>query len=631
MSLVHKIPPMVSALAFGYGVGMAAPQSAITSVQSAVATYQLGGARAVAPGGSASLAAPAPAASYAPRAPGGAPVAPYAPAAPGPSGLAPAGALSGSESRELARLRDAAAREAREGAACDLERPSYSRPPRAFSAEGGYADDVDDLDAAGVEALSRLQLPDLRLSVSRRTLKYVRFFTRTDRGRNMFETWLKRSGRYQELIQTELRERRLPEDLIWVAMIESGFDPRARSPAGAVGLWQFMPATGAVYGLQQTRHLDQRKNPRLATQAAAHHLRDLYMRFGHWDLALAAYNMGYEQLLDRIDRYGTSDFNELARQQALPSETAAYVPKIGAAAIVANNLERFGFEDVKVSRPIDAAEIPAPPGTPLKTLAKAAGVATSTLRKLNPDLLGDRVPPGRGDYLVMIPADTLARAQAALPAMLDMDSLATDDASILDPVDLLGGRDFTERRALRRDESLLALLPKPKKRRTMREPVAALAADGDGDEGPEADEGDAPARRRTARARSSKRAVMYYRVSPGDTLIGVARQFAIDVEDVASDNGLEPDQKLRAGALLKLRVRPDVVDRAAAAAPSEAKDTAASAEEAKGDRARDAAAPARPAAGQRGEARQQAKARGAAGEARGAAPEAAEKKRDQRG
>src|SRR6185369_10570483 len=118
--------------------------------------------------------------------------------------------------------------------------------------------------------------------------------------------------------------------------------------------------TGDVYGLQQNKHMDQRRNPRLATQAASHHLRDLYLRFGEWDLALAAYNMGYEQLLDAIDRYGTTDFNELARQEAIPAETAAYMPKIAAAAIVSNNLERFGFDRVQVQRPIDAAEIPVP-------------------------------------------------------------------------------------------------------------------------------------------------------------------------------------------------------------------------------------------------------------------------------
>jgi membrane-bound lytic murein transglycosylase D len=398
-----------------------------------------------------------------------------------------------------------------------------------------------------------MQLPDVPLTITRRTIKYVRFFAHSDRGRGMFETWLKRSGRFQELIQAELREWRLPEDLIWVAMIESGFDPRARSPVGAVGLWQFMPATGEVYGLQQSRHLDQRKNPRLATQAAAHHLRDLYLRFGDWHLALAAYNMGYEQLLDAIDRYGTSDFNELARQGALPKETAAYVPKIAAAALIANNLERFKFDDVKLSRPLDAAEMAVPPGTPLKTLAKAAGTSMATLRSLNPDLLDDRVPPGRGDYLVMVPAEALARAQTALPAMIEHDPLV-NDAAVLNPVDLLGGRDFVRRP--REEDSLLSLLPKPR-RRAMRDPLESIAADLTGGDAADDDEERAPRRPR------HKRETVMYRVGPGDTLIGVARQFAIDVEDLARDNKIEADARLREGALLRLRVRPEMVEQAA--------------------------------------------------------------------
>lgn len=539
MSLLHKIPPVISAIAFGYGVGMAAPEAAISSVRTAVTGEARGGAyTASVVGGPA----------------GGPQARPMPP---------PAEVLGGMESRELEKLRAAAAREARaqaEVASCDLDRPSFSRPPRYESSYGREGDDVDELDTAGAEALSKLQLPDLKVSISRRTLKYVRFFTRTDKGRGMFEAWLSRSGRYQELIQHELRDRRLPEDLIWVAMIESGFDPRAKSPAGAMGLWQFMPATGAVYGLQQNSFMDQRKNPRLATQAAAHHLRDLYMRFGSWDLALAAYNMGYEQLLDAIDRYGTTDFNELARQQAIPRETASYVPKIAAAAIVANNLERFGFDRVEVRRPLDAAEIAVPPGTPLRTLAKAAGVSTATLRTLNPDILGDKVPPGRGDYLVMIPSDTLARAHAALPAMLEMEPVV-NDASVLDPVSLLGGREMP---VVRRggDESLLSLLPRYKKRRALRDPVDELEARLDrsgADDGD--DDGEELAPRKPKRAKSGREVVMY-RVGPGDTLLGIARQFATDIEDVARENDLETDAKLRAGTLLKLRVRREALEQA---------------------------------------------------------------------
>lgn len=546
MSLLYKLPPVISAVAFGYGVGMAAPDSAISSMKTAVS-------------GTAEVA----------QLPvtGNVAAVPH-PHGNGAQGLGDSGnALNvraqrsaGSASMDtkheperLAMLRQAA----QAPASCDVDRPLASQPPRYLSRQGYEADDVDDLDDAGAEALSKLQLPDLRLSITRRTLKYVRFFARTDRGRGMFETWLSRSGRYQELISRELREWHLPEDLIWVSMIESGFDARVRSPAGAVGLWQFMPATGGVYGLVQNRFVDQRKNPKLATQAAAHHLRDLYMRFGNWDLALAAYNMGYEQLLDAIDRYGTADFNELARQQAIPKETASYVPKIAAAAIIANNLERFGFDKVEIRRPEDVAEIFVPSGTSLRTVAKAAGVSTRTLRNLNPDFLEERVPPGRGDAAVMIPALSMARTQAALPALLQTEPLE-NDASVLDPVNLLSGREPALNRSRRNsDDSLLSMLPPYKKRRALRDPVDDLEARFDRDDDNDRDD-DAPIMVRPRRARSD-RETLIYKVGAGDTLIGIARQFAADVEDVARDNDLSPESKLRAGALLKLRVRRDVL------------------------------------------------------------------------
>ncbi|AKT38897.1 lytic transglycosylase domain-containing protein [Chondromyces crocatus] len=561
MSFVHKIPPMVSALAFGYGVGMAAPDAAITPVRAAVTAYEhQGGAVGSGAGRTAATVR---------RASGGPESREVAFQVRGKTNDASSpSALPKRESRELERLRDVDPRGRDEAAACSLERPTHSQPPRYASASDAFVDDVEDLDTASSEALSRLQLPDISLTMTRRTIKYVRFFTRSERGRGMFETWLKRSGRYQDMVQQTLREWRLPEDLIWLAMIESGFDARARSPAGAVGLWQFMPATGAVYGLHQDRFMDLRKNPRLATQAAAHHLRDLHQRFGDWNLALAAYNMGYEQLLSKIDRYNTADFNELARQGALPQETAAYVPKIAAAALVANNLERFGFDGVKLARPIDAAEMAVPAGTPLRTLAKAAGASTATLRTLNPDLLQDRVPPGRSDYLIMIPAESLARAQASLPALLDTEPLATNDVTVLDPVDLLGGREFT--RQPRGEESLLSLLPKPK-RRSLRDPVEALVQDIQGG----SDDAEDPSPRRRSRDR---RSLLMYKVGPGDTLLGVARQFAVDVEDLARDNGMDPDGRLREGGLLKLRVRQELVDKMGSA-PAPEGDGAATAKE----------------------------------------------------
>lgn len=528
MSLLEKLPPLVSALAFGYGVGMAAPDSSLQGVRSPfVWDGQTASAKVASPHRPAAVALNA---SLEKKLPGG-------------------------ESEMLRELRAARAPSRFAELPTGMGYPQEARPARLYDED--LADEADEFEATSA-AVSRLQLPDLGLGVSRQTLKYVRFFTKTDRGRSMFETWLKRSGRYQEMIQEELRARALPEDLIWVAMIESGFDATARSPVGAVGLWQFMPATGAVYGLRQNKFIDQRKNPRLATQAAAHHLRDLYMRFGQWDLALAAYNMGYEQLLDRMDRVGTTDFNELVRAGVMPSETSKYVPKILAAALVANNLERFDFDDVAVSKSVDTAEIAVPPRTPLDVVAKAAGVPASTIRKLNPDVLAKELPPGKGDFLINVPPESVARATAALPTMLDLHRGRIDDGDFLDPVDLMSPEGYRATKG-EDDDSLLSLLPKPKKkRRALRDPLLDDGLDSDLAQLREAErlrdelDGD--------RDKKRDRDVVLYRVGANDTLRSIAKQFSASADDVARDNGMQVDEKLKEGALIRLKVHSDLLD-----------------------------------------------------------------------
>jgi membrane-bound lytic murein transglycosylase D len=566
MDWLSKIPPMISALAFGYGVGMAAPETTIAHMHKAVDSASLAGrpqpsypapvqADGRSPYGVPPAAWPAPWQQAGPYAPPH-PYAGYGPNAaawgydPAPRPPRQGGLASiarGNEAPELARLREAG------GATCKLSDARGSQLSGDRDAEPEASE--DDLDDAGREALSRLQLPDFRVAISRRALKYVRFLTRTNPGRDMFESWLKRSGRYQELIQEKLREANLPEDLIWVAMIESGFDPRAKSPAGAMGLWQFMKSTGEVYGLTVDKYADLRRDPVRATKAAAHHLRDLHQRFGSWDLALAAYNMGYEQLLDAIDRTGTTDFNELARQRAIPSETANYVPKIVAAALVADNLELYGFGDVDVYKPLHAAELNVPGGVSLEVVARAAGIGMTALRNFNPHLLGKFVPPGR-EHTLYIPADSLSRARAALPAMMDQSDRITD-ADVLEPGDLVGlsgkGRDRFD--SWNEQENLLSLLPKPKRKslRSMlrdradeERPRADIALDGVADE--------------FAPRRSDRETVMY-RVGPGESMIGIAKQFAIDIDDLARDNGLDAEDTLREGTLLRLQVKRGLLER----------------------------------------------------------------------
>ncbi len=544
MSLVQKIPSMVSALAFGYGVGMAAPESAISPVRATVVAPQ------------ASLALPLSPAT--------------APLAAAPVTRIAAGGIGGNESRELMRLRVVEAREGQLGRgaeACDLDRPTYTKAPRYESRPDHETFDPDDLDTAGAEALSKLQLPDLRVPVTRRTVKYVRFFTRTERGRGMFETWLKRSGKFQELIQTELREHRMPEDLMWVAMIESGFDPRAKSPAGAVGLWQFMPATGDVYGLEQDRYLDQRKNPRLATKAAAHHLHDLYMRFGSWDLALAAYNMGYEQLLDAIDTYGTADFNELGAAAGDPLRDGGVRPE--------DRRRRDRRQQPRALRLRQGgAGAPRRRGGDRRAAGHAAphpgqGRGRGHLRGAHPQPRRPRGarPPGHGDYLVYVPADTVSRARAALPAMLENEPLVGNDASILNGVDLLKGRELALRRVRSDDDNLLSLLPHPRRHGSLRAPLddddGSVARDDD-DPSPLLDnDADGPRRFLGHRSRRHRETVVY-RVGPGDTIAAVAQQFGIAAQDVARQNKLDDGDKLKTGTLLKLKIRPGSLDDLAA-------------------------------------------------------------------
>jgi len=284
--------------------------------------------------------------------------------------------------------------------------------------------------------LSKLDMPDLPVRWDARVVKYLEFFKDDPRGRSTLTTWLRRSGRYRESIRKVFRKKGLPEDLTWLAMIESGFEPIARSPVGATGLWQFMPDTGKIYGLSQDRWVDQRLSFALSTEAAADFLADLYRRFGSWELAMAGYNMGYGGVLSAVRRYNTNDYWALAKLEgSFPWETTLYVPKIIAAAIVARNLAAFGYQDVTVDPPLEGDDVPVGPGIALATVASACGVTTKEVELLNPELRASRTPPanasgasgtpvGQDDWAVKVPAgkasgctQNLAKAKREQPVM----------------------------------------------------------------------------------------------------------------------------------------------------------------------------------------------------------------------
>lgn len=218
--------------------------------------------------------------------------------------------------------------------------------------------------------------------------------------------YLKRSGRYEGMIREKLRERGMPEDLLFLSMVESGFNPNARSKASAVGLWQFMAATGRLYGLRIDAYVDERRDPERSTDAALRYLSDLHQQLGSWSLAAAAYNTGGNRVA-RIMREVTgaekgqeSDFWRI--RSRLPSETREYVPLIYAAAIIGKEPQRYGLDDVERLMPLRVEKVEVPGGTALSAVARAVGVDTDDIEELNPQLIQARTPPGK-PYPVRVP------------------------------------------------------------------------------------------------------------------------------------------------------------------------------------------------------------------------------------
>jgi membrane-bound lytic murein transglycosylase D len=267
--------------------------------------------------------------------------------------------------------------------------------------------------------LTHLTMPDLPVRWDARVVRYLEFFKDDPRGRATFTHLYKRSGRYREMVRRTLRKKGLPEDLVWVAMIESGFDPTARSAAGAVGMWQFTAGSGKIYGLNQDRWVDQRMNPQASTDAAAEFFSDLHRRFGSWELALAAYDMGYGGVSSVVRRYNTNDFWALAQTEgSLPWETTLYVPKIVAVSVVSRNLAAFGFGDLTADAAVEYDQVQVPAGTALSTVASAAGCTAKEVESLNPELRASRTPPAEGGdattYAVKVPIGKGAAATATL-------------------------------------------------------------------------------------------------------------------------------------------------------------------------------------------------------------------------
>ncbi len=235
------------------------------------------------------------------------------------------------------------------------------------------------------------------LTLNRKVRLAIKYFQ--TRGRFVFTRWLERSGRYVEMVKSVLREKNLPEELAYLAMIESGFNPRARSYARAVGMWQFISATGKYYGLRHNWWFDERRDVLKATRAAAEHLADLYERFGDWYLALSGYNCNPRKVERNIRRYHTRDFWKLKR---LPRQTRNYVPTFLAATIIAENPEKFGFY-IQKKAPVRVDSITISESVDLNLIAQLTDTTYAFIREINPAVLRWVTPPGIKDFTLYLP------------------------------------------------------------------------------------------------------------------------------------------------------------------------------------------------------------------------------------
>lgn len=417
----------------------------------------------------------------------------------------------------------------------EAEEPALESDDTALIDEISEEAIPDDFDISKTrEERLRNTQSELPLVLNDAVVRMVNFFTGA-RGSRTLRATLGRSGAYRDMIQRVLEEEDVPAELFHLAQAESGFRPTVRSYASAKGMWQFMAFRGKQYDLRQDRYVDERDDPEKSTRAAARHLKDLYIEFGDWYLALAAYNSGPGRVSRAIERGGTRDYWELSRKRLLPQQTRDYVPIILAFTYASKNLDIYDVGEIDYAPALRYDSVTTRSEISLDLAADMAGSSVTELRELNPALLRSATPPYA--YRLRLPEGSADRFRTELALI---------------PVD--------ERLKWRRHETAQG------------ETAAGLAKQFGADEaelmavnGLEAGAELEPGMRLTIPATSTKLASYHaaasagggltedgsgrYRIASGDTLGGIARRFGVSVTQLRSWNGLS-NNRIRAGRYL---------------------------------------------------------------------------------
>ena len=382
-----------------------------------------------------------------------------------------------------------------------------------------------------------------------RVQHYLDFFT--GNGRERMAIWLERLPRYEDMIRTRLAEHDLPGDLVYLALIESGFSNRAVSRARAVGMWQFMPATGRAYGLRIDGWIDERRDPVKATAAAARHLRDLRRRFGSLYLAAAAYNAGAGRVGRGLNALGTDEeaedslhsdatFFRLYDSKLIRRETKDYVPKLIAAAIIAKEPARYGFNIARADEPFRADSVIVTDMTGLDVVARLADTTVAAIRDLNPQYLRLVTPPGMRT-VVRVPVGRGESTALALGELPERERVTFREH-------IVARGDTPSGVAKRYGVSLAALNEaNPKIRSRHIQPGQRLVIPVGG-------------AMSTVVARSVsesvERVITWHRVKRGETLSHIARRYDVSQSQVQRWNSMGRSTRIKAGQRLRIGETP---------------------------------------------------------------------------
>lgn len=389
--------------------------------------------------------------------------------------------------------------------------------------------------------------PGLYTGLTTRIDKFIRYFQ--NKGRSKFELYLTRSGKYADMMRGILATYGLPGDLIYLALIESGFSPNAYSVARAAGPWQFIAATGRRYGLRIDWWADERRDYEKSTHAAASYLKDLYGMFDSWPLATAAYNAGEGKIQKAVSRYRSEDYVELIRYRYLKPETKDYVPKMIAAITIAKEPEKFGFGGVRYEDPLEFDKVAVPGGTDLTTLGRLIGVPYESLREWNPELRRCCTPPNQESYEIRLPKGYGAIASERMDDIREDAKVAFLLHTVKKGETLasLANRYHTPVAVLQELNGMRKPKLKPSAKLVI--PVVGLSED---EAVPGKEVSAAQVETAFKKLDDVRKKMRTIRVRKGDTLARIAKRTRVPVGELAEANGLEPSSRLKVGSRLRI-------------------------------------------------------------------------------